>query len=64
MTDSPLTFNKNAVQIYVAQKHLVLFLNSKLNFNYHVNSKINKYNKIIGIMKWFIHFYSFLSEHI
>ena len=33
------------------QKHLGLVLDSKLDFNEHVNNKINKCNKSIGIMK-------------
>ena len=39
------------VQPAVSQKHLGLVLDSKLDFNKHINNKINKCNKIIGIMK-------------
>ena len=44
-------FNDNDVQSANSQKHLGLVLDSKLDFNEHVNSKINQCNKSIGIMK-------------
>ena len=47
----PLNFNKNDVQSANSQKHLGVVLDSKLDFNEHVNNKINKCNKPIGIMK-------------
>ena len=47
----PLKFNNNDVQSANNQKHLGLVLGSKLDFNEHVNNKINKCNKSIGIMK-------------
>ena len=47
----PLQFNNNDVQSANSQKHLRLVLDTKLDFNEHVNSKINKCNKSIGIMK-------------
>ena len=47
----PLQFNNNNVQSANSQKHLGLVLDSKLDFNEHVNNKINKCNKSIGIMK-------------
>ena len=46
-----LVFNKTNVQVADSQKHLGLILNSKLNFNEHIESKISKCNKIIGLMK-------------
>ena len=46
-----LQFNSTDVQIADSQKHLGLILNSKLNFNEHIESKITKCNKIIGLMK-------------
>ena len=33
------------------EKHLGLFLDEKLNFGHHVNEKIYKANKIIGLIK-------------
>ena len=45
-----LTFNGNQVQQCSSQKHVGLFLH-KLDFNIHLDEKINKCNKIIGIMK-------------
>ena len=47
----PLPFNNNDLQSASSQKHLGLVLDSKLDFNEHVNNKINKCNKSIGIMK-------------
>ena len=46
-----LQFNNNDVQSANRQKHLGLVLDSKLDFNEHVNNEINKCNKPIGIMK-------------
>ena len=48
-----LVFNNTKVQIANSQKHLGLILDSKLKFNEHINNKINKCNKIIGIIKRF-----------
>ena len=47
----PLNFNNNDVQSANGQKHLGVVLDSNLDFNEHVNNKINKCNKPIGIMK-------------
>ena len=44
-------FNNNDVQSANSPKHLGLVLDFKLDFNEHVNNKINKCNKSIGIMK-------------
>ena len=47
----PLKFDNNDFQLVNGQKYLGLVLDSKLDFNEHVNNKINKCNKSIGIMK-------------
>ena len=39
------------VQLATSQKHLGLVLDSKLDFNEHIENKINKCCKTIGIMK-------------
>ena len=39
------------VQQCLSQKHLELFLDNKLDFNKHLDEKIKKCNKIIGMMK-------------
>ena len=44
-------FNSTNVQVADSQKHLRLVLDSKLNLNEHIESKITKSNKIIGLMK-------------
>ena len=46
-----LVFNDTKVQLATSQKHLGLILDSRLDFNEHVDYKINKSNKIVGIMK-------------
>ena len=46
-----LTFNGNQVQQCSSQKHLGLFLDNTLDFNKYLDEKINKCNKIIGMMK-------------
>ena len=46
-----LVFNDTKVQLANSQKHLGLILDSKLEFNEHIDNKINKCNKIIGILK-------------
>ena len=47
----PVHFNSTNVQVADSQKHLGLVLDSKLNFNEHMESTITKCNKIIGLMK-------------
>ena len=46
-----LMFNDTKVQLATNQKHLGLILDSRLDFNEHIDYKINKCNKIIGILK-------------
>ena len=46
-----LVFNDTKVELANSQKHLGLILDSKLDFNEHIDNKTNKCNKIIGIMK-------------
>ena len=46
-----LIFNDTKVELATSQKHLGLILDSRLDFNEHIDYKINKCNKIIGIMK-------------
>ena len=46
-----LTFNGNQVQQCSSQKHLGLFLDKKPDFNKHLDEKISKCNKIIGMVK-------------
>ena len=47
----PLTFNNNDVKKCVQEKHFGIILDSKLDFNIHVDNKILKSHKIIGIIK-------------
>ena len=46
-----LTFNKSNVASPPSVKHLGMLLDSRLNFNEHVQSKTNKCYKIIGLIK-------------
>ena len=47
----PLTLNNNDVKKCPYQKHLGIILDSKLDFNIHVDKKIKKCYKIICIIK-------------
>ena len=47
----PVKFNENNITKYSYQKHLGIVLDSKLNFNTHIDKKIKKCNKLIGLMK-------------
>ena len=47
----PLDFNDHTVQTVDVHNHLGLSLDKKLDFNIHIKNKINKCNKIIGIME-------------
>ena len=46
-----LIYTSANVQSTTSQKHLGLILDSKLDFNDHINKKINTFNKMIGLMK-------------
>ena len=46
-----LTFNNNDVKKCPHQKHLGIILDSKLDFNIHVDNKIKKCYEITGIVK-------------
>ena len=53
----PLTFKKTEVRTCQFQKYLGLILDEQLNFTEHINSKISKCDKLIGIIKkWSISF--------
>ena len=43
--------NDTKVQFATTQKYLVLVLDSRPELTEHIDNKINKWNKIIGIMK-------------
>ena len=47
----PLFFANNLVKQVESNKHLGLILDSKLNFNKHINEKISIARKWIGIIK-------------
>ena len=49
------TFNTVPVARTPCQKHLGLYLDEKLNFSCHINLKISKANKGIGIIKRLSH---------
>ena len=49
----PVTFNENNITKCSYQKHLGIVLDSKLNFNTHIDQKSKKRNKLIGLMKKF-----------
>ena len=52
MTVHPLLFfNENVVPQTTLQKHLEMFLESKLNFSEHLKSIFQKTNKTIGLFR-------------
>ena len=50
----PIIFNNSNVLTSPHQKHLGLVLDSKLGFSEYVNQKINKCNRILGLIKNFL----------
>ena len=46
-----ITFNNSKVETISSQKHLGLILDERLNFNEHLESKINKCYKVLGFLK-------------
>ena len=47
----PLLFNNSTIQQISSQKHLGIHLDEELTFKHHINEKINKANKGIGIIR-------------
>ena len=47
----PLLFNNSTVQQISSQKHLGIYLDEELTFKYHVNEKIRKANRGIGVIR-------------
>ena len=45
-----VNFNETSVVHTTCQKHFRIHLDEKLNFNYHINKKITKENKGIGLI--------------
>ena len=51
LSHPPTQFNNNNISKCPHQKHLGIVLDSKLNFNAHVDQKIKKCNRIIGLIR-------------
>ena len=51
LSHSPINLNNNNFSKCPHQKHLGIVLDSKLNFNAHVDQKIKKCNRIIGLIR-------------
>ena len=49
----PVKFNENNITKCSDQKHLGIVLDSKPNFNAHIDQKIKNCNKLIGLLKRF-----------
>ena len=49
----PLELNYNTVQTVEVDNHLRISLDKILDFKIHIDNKINKCNRMIGIMKLF-----------
>ena len=47
----PVKFNNNNITTCSHQKHLGVVLDSNLNFNTHIDQKIKKCNKMIGLIR-------------
>ena len=47
----PLVFNKGNVSSYKSQKHLAILLDSKLTFEEHCKTVLDKTNKTIGLLQ-------------
>ena len=47
----PLFFNENVVPKTTLQKHLGMFLDSKLNFSEHLKTIFQKTNKTKGLLR-------------
>ena len=47
----PVAFNNNVIKKYPHHKHLGIVLDSKLDFQFHVNQNIKKCNKLIGLIR-------------
>ena len=47
----PVKFNNYTITECPHQKHLGVILDSKLDFKIHIEQKIKKINKIIGLIK-------------
>ena len=47
----PIKFNNNDISKCPHQKHLRIVLDSKLNFNAHIDQKIKKCKRIIGLIR-------------
>ena len=52
VTHPPLFFNGTIVDKVNEHKHLGLTLDSKLTFSKHINDKINKSRKLLGVLKF------------
>lgn len=46
-----MIFNNNIIVSVPSQKHVGLALDSNLDFNQHIDEKINSCKKVVGIMK-------------
>ena len=51
LSHPPLKFNNNNITRCSNQKHLGVALDSNLNFNTHIDQKIKKCNKMIGLIR-------------
>ena len=51
MSHPPVKFNNNDIVKCSDQKHLGIVLDTKLNFDSHINQKIKKCNKLIGVIR-------------
>ena len=51
LSHPPIKFNNNDISKCPHQKHVGIVLDSKLNFNVHLDKKIKKWKRIIGLIR-------------
>ena len=51
LSHPPIKFNERDIKKYNHQKYLGVILDSSLNFNTHIDQKIKKCNKLIGLLR-------------
>ena len=49
---TPVKFDNIDITRYSNQNYLGVALNSNLHFNFHIDQKSKKYNKMIGLIRW------------
>ena len=51
--NNPVYFNHNSVQQVLSQKHVEMYLDTKLDFQEHLHNVLSEVNKTIGLLHKF-----------